>query len=38
MLASGEDVGKVGTVQDVLECGKHANPDMGTILVRNESM
>jgi hypothetical protein len=38
VLASGEYVGKVGAVQDVLQRGEYAHPDMGAILVRNESI
>lgn len=38
MLVGGENVGKVGAVEDVFEGGQDANPDVRTIFVWNESV
>lgn len=37
VLVGGQNVGQVGAVQDVFEGGKHANPNVRTVLGGNES-
>lgn len=37
VLVGGEDVGKVGTVENILERGKNSDPDVWSVLIRNKS-
>lgn len=37
MLVGGENARQIGTIQDVLEGGQHANPDVRSVLIRDKS-